>query len=78
MRNQYLGRAVGRRFLIGGVNVFDYKWITTGEFATVYDPENDKIYNFKCYYVNTVNGNVYFVSGQDEKRKHLFFEYEEI
>lgn len=77
MSNKYLGRAESRRFLIGGTNVFDYKWITTGEFSTVYDPENDKAYNFKSYYINLPNGREFFIAGKDETNRYLFFEYEE-
>lgn len=77
MNNKYLGRTSSRRFTVGGVNVFEFKWHTTGEVFTVCEPEKGKIYSLDAYYISTLNGNIYFIAGKDENHDYLFFEYGE-
>ena len=77
MKYEYLGRTKSRRFTVGGVNVFDLKWNTCGEVVTVFDPVNEKPYNFDVCYITTGNGNVYFVVGNDEKHDYVFVTYKE-
>lgn len=41
--------------ILFGVNIFDYEWKSTGEFAKVRDPLYGKEYKF-CIYTVMVNG----------------------
>lgn len=74
--NDYIGRAIGRKFALRGINVFEFKWKTTGMVHTVYDPETDKAYSLNSYYISPVGGDINFIAGKDDKGSWMFFRYE--
>lgn len=73
-KHNFIGSANENVFCIKGIDLFRYKWITTGECAYVVNPETEKVYSFSVYSIAYGNKTLEFVAGKDEYGNWLFFE----
>ena len=73
MNTIFLGYGNGKKILIAGVNIYNFKWDTTGECITVINPENKKGYTFTVYSCSVGNENIKFACGYFENNKDVFY-----
>lgn len=54
----------GQRFEINGLNIWEYRWLSTGEKIEVKDPTYGRKYTFTVYEISTDNRVVTFAAGE--------------
>jgi hypothetical protein len=56
--------ADGDKFIINGLNIWDFKWHNTGEYINVKDPLYGQQYSFAVYEISNENIKVIFAAGE--------------
>jgi ribosomal protein S1 len=54
----------GQTFEINGINIWDFKWESTGKKTNVKDPIYGKAYSFEIYKIENNNSEIQFVAGE--------------
>lgn len=70
----FLGRSGGNKFCIEGIDVFQHKWQTLGEFDIVLDPTDKKPYSFSFYKVKTKEREIVFLAGKFQDDNWGFYQ----
>lgn len=52
------------KYEINGLNIWDFKWDSTGKKITVKDPLHGQSYSFNIYKIKTTNFEITFVAGE--------------
>lgn len=73
-KHNFIGSTNENVFCIKGIDLFRYKWSTTGQCAYVVNPKNQKVYSFSVYSIAYGGKTLEFAAGKDEYGNWLFFE----
>ena len=60
----FLGKSNGKKFCIKGIDVFSYKWRSTGKCDIVLDPKTKDPYSFSIYEIETDSRKITFLAGK--------------
>ncbi|HOZ75170.1 MAG TPA: hypothetical protein PLI38_07950 [Flavobacterium sp.] len=52
------------KYEINGINIWDFRWDSTGKKITVKDPLYGQSYSFNIYKIKTANFEITFVAGE--------------
>lgn len=69
----FLGYANGKNFLIDGINIFNFDWVSTGECVTVIHPDTKKSYTFSVYSCDVGDTIIKFAFGSFSKGIKAFY-----
>ena len=69
----FLGKSNGKKFCIKGIDVFSYKWRTTGKCDIVLEPKTKRPFSFSMYEIETDSRKISFLAGKFDDDDWAFY-----